>query len=253
MNPALTAVAVAVGAGAIVAVSSRDPRAALIGLAAVLVGVSVITSLLGLRGGFAGTLTAELAALGAEATPLAAVFLVIFLFLAGLFAFYIGGLYERNQADLRPFFQFHPWLYVFLVPAVSMRLWAEERRTGSIETLMCAPVRDGEVVIGKWAAAAPWARAAGRKSWPSRRSVRTATKTSPARRARVSVPKPVTAVRGVTAQRPPAQAARSAEEKVGITAARPSEAQGFRGRLDGRRKVPPCRRIPGSSHGPYRR
>jgi ABC-2 type transport system permease protein len=88
-------------------------------------------------------------------TPLAAVFLVIFLFLAGLFAFNIGGFYERNQADLRPFFQFHPWLYVFLVPAVSMRLWAEERRTGTIELIMTLPFGAADLVIGKFLAA--WA------------------------------------------------------------------------------------------------
>jgi ABC-2 type transport system permease protein len=88
-------------------------------------------------------------------TPLAAVFLVIFLFLAGLFTFNIGGFYERNQADLRPFFQFHPWLYVFLVPAVSMRLWAEERRTGTIELIMTLPFGAADLVIGKYLAA--WA------------------------------------------------------------------------------------------------
>jgi len=86
-------------------------------------------------------------------TPLAAVFLVIFLFLAGLFTFNIGGLYERNQADLRPFFQFNPWLYVFLVPAVSMRLWAEERRTGTIELIMTLPFGAADLVIGKFLAA----------------------------------------------------------------------------------------------------
>jgi len=88
-------------------------------------------------------------------TPLAAVFLVIFLFLAGLFAFNIGGFYDRNQADLRPFFQFHPWLYVFLVPAVSMRLWAEERRTGTIELAMTLPFGVRDLVLGKYLAA--WA------------------------------------------------------------------------------------------------
>lgn len=88
-------------------------------------------------------------------TPLAAVFLVIFLFLAGLFAFNLGGFYERNQSDLRPFFQFHPWLYVFLVPAVSMRLWAEERRTGTIELIMTLPFGVADLVIGKFLAA--WA------------------------------------------------------------------------------------------------
>jgi len=87
------------------------------------------------------------------ATPLAAVFLVIFLFLAGLFTFNIGGLYERGQADLRPFFQYHPWLFLFLVPAVSMRLWAEERRTGTIELITTLPFRLGELVVGKFLAA----------------------------------------------------------------------------------------------------
>ena len=87
------------------------------------------------------------------ATPLAAVFLVIFLFLAGFFTFNIGGLYERDQADLRPFFQFHPWLYLFLVPAVSMRLWAEERRTGTIELLTTLPFTVADLVIGKFLAA----------------------------------------------------------------------------------------------------
>jgi len=89
------------------------------------------------------------------ATPLAAVFLVIFLFLAGLFTFNLGGLYERGQADLRPFLGATPWLYLFLVPAVSMRLWAEERRLGTIELLTTLPLRLREVVLGKFLAA--WA------------------------------------------------------------------------------------------------
>jgi ABC-2 type transport system permease protein len=87
------------------------------------------------------------------ATPLAAVFLVIFLFLAGLFTFNIGGFYDRAQADLRPFFQYHPWLFLFLVPAVSMRLWAEERRTGTVELLTTLPFGLGELVVGKFLAA----------------------------------------------------------------------------------------------------
>ena len=74
------------------------------------------------------------------ATPVAYVFIVIFLFLNGIFTFYLGDFYERNQADLEPFFQFHPWLYLFLIPAISMRLWAEERKTGTIEFLMTLPV-----------------------------------------------------------------------------------------------------------------
>ncbi|MDT8283622.1 MAG: ABC transporter permease, partial [Gammaproteobacteria bacterium] len=69
-------------------------------------------------------------------TPLAYVFIVIFLALNGVFTFYIGGWYEREQADLTPFFDYHPILYLFLIPALSMRLWAEERKTGTIELLM---------------------------------------------------------------------------------------------------------------------
>lgn len=89
------------------------------------------------------------------ATPLAYVFVVIFLVLAGAFTFYLGGFYERGQADLASFFNFHPWLYLFLVPAVAMRLWAEERRSGSIELLLTLPVRPGAAVVAKFLAA--WA------------------------------------------------------------------------------------------------
>ena len=86
-------------------------------------------------------------------TPVAYVFIVIFLFLTGIFTFYLGGFYERNQADLEPFFQFHPWLYLFLIPAISMRLWAEERKSGTVELLMTLPVSLGQAVIGKFLAA----------------------------------------------------------------------------------------------------
>jgi len=86
-------------------------------------------------------------------TPVAYVFIVIFLVLAGVFTFYLGGLYERGQADLQPFFTFHPWLYLFLIPALSMRLWAEERKSGTIELLMTLPVSIGEAVLGKFLAA----------------------------------------------------------------------------------------------------
>jgi len=89
------------------------------------------------------------------ATPLAFVFIVIFLLLAGAFAFMLGGLYERGQADLAPFFTYHPWLYLFLIPAISMRLWAEERKSGSIELLMTLPITLPQAVIGKYLAA--WA------------------------------------------------------------------------------------------------
>lgn len=89
------------------------------------------------------------------ATPVAYVFIVIFLVLMGTFTFYLGGFYERGQADLQPFFSFHPWLYLFLVPAIAMRLWAEERKTGSIELLMTLPITAWQAVLGKYLAA--WA------------------------------------------------------------------------------------------------
>src|SRR5690242_12971249 len=87
------------------------------------------------------------------ATPLAYVFILIFLVLANVFAFNVGKLYERGQADLTPFFFFHPWLYLFLIPALSMRLWAEERKSGSIELLMTLPVTLWQAVLGKYFAA----------------------------------------------------------------------------------------------------
>jgi len=87
------------------------------------------------------------------ATPLAYVFIVIFLLLASWFTFYIGAFYERGQADLDSFFGFVPWLYLFLIPALSMKLWAEERKTGSIELLMTQPVTLREAVLGKFFAA----------------------------------------------------------------------------------------------------
>jgi ABC-2 type transport system permease protein len=89
------------------------------------------------------------------ATPLAFVFIVIFLILVGVFAFYIGNFYERGQADLAPFFAYHPWLYLFLIPALSMRLWAEERKSGTIELLMTLPITLWQAVLGKFLAA--WA------------------------------------------------------------------------------------------------
>jgi ABC-2 type transport system permease protein len=89
------------------------------------------------------------------ATPVAYVFIVIYLVLMGTFTFYVGNFYERGQADLASFFNFHPWLYLFLVPAISMRLWAEERKTGSIELLMTMPITAWQAVLGKFLAA--WA------------------------------------------------------------------------------------------------
>lgn len=90
---------------------------------------------------------------GYFSTPVAYVFIVIFLFLMGVFTFYIGAFYERNQADLEPFFRFHPWLYLFLLPAIAMRLWSEERKTGTIELLMTLPIPTYQSVIGKFLAA----------------------------------------------------------------------------------------------------
>jgi ABC-2 type transport system permease protein len=89
------------------------------------------------------------------ATPLAFVFIVIFLALTGAFPFYLGGFFIAGQANLQTFFGFHPWLYLLLVPAVAMRLWAEERKTGTIELLMTLPISTLEAVLGKFVAA--WA------------------------------------------------------------------------------------------------
>ena len=90
-------------------------------------------------------------------TPVAYVFIVIFLFVTGIFTWSkdLGGFFERGQADLGAFFYFHPWLYLFLIPAISMRLWAEERKQGTIELLMTLPIPLPAAVLGKFLAA--WA------------------------------------------------------------------------------------------------
>jgi len=90
---------------------------------------------------------------GYFATPVAWVFIVIFLVMAGAFTFYIGAFYDRGIADLDPFFTFHPWLYLFLVPAIAMRLWAEERRSGTVELLLTLPLTPWQAVLGKFLAA----------------------------------------------------------------------------------------------------
>ena len=87
------------------------------------------------------------------ATPVAYVFIVIFVALSGVFTFYLGNFFEREQADLTPFFGFHPWLHLVLAPAVSMRLWAEERQSGSVELLMTLPIAAWQAVLGKFLAA----------------------------------------------------------------------------------------------------
>lgn len=89
------------------------------------------------------------------ATPVAYVFIAIFLILSGVATFFMGGFFERGQADLLAFFNFHPWLYLFLVPAIAMRAWAEERKSGTIELIMTLPVSIGQIVAGKFLAA--WA------------------------------------------------------------------------------------------------
>ncbi len=91
-------------------------------------------------------------------TPVAYVFIVFFLTLLGAMTFFMGGFFERGQADLAPFFAFHTWLYLLLVPAISMRLWSEERKTGTIELLLTLPVSATQAVVAKFLAA--WAFAA---------------------------------------------------------------------------------------------
>jgi ABC-2 type transport system permease protein len=86
-------------------------------------------------------------------TPTAYVFVAAFLAAASLFAFQIGGLFEAGRADLQIFFQFHPWLYLIFMPALAMRAWADEMRTGTLETLLAIPVPTASLVLGKFMAA----------------------------------------------------------------------------------------------------
>jgi ABC-2 type transport system permease protein len=92
---------------------------------------------------------------GYFATPVAVVFIVIFLALQGVLTFNLGGFFDRDQADLVPFFNFLPWVFLLLVPAITMRLWAEERRIGTIEMLLTLPITQTQAVVGKFLAA--WA------------------------------------------------------------------------------------------------
>lgn len=89
------------------------------------------------------------------ATPVATVFIVIFLVLQGTLTFNLGNFFERGQADLSPFFTFIPWVFLLLIPAITMRLWAEERRLGTIELLLTLPITQAQAVLGKFLAA--WA------------------------------------------------------------------------------------------------
>jgi ABC-2 type transport system permease protein len=92
---------------------------------------------------------------GYFASPVAYVFIVIFLLLAGFFTFMVGGFFERGEATLLSFFLWHPWLYLFLVPAVGMRLWSEERRQGTMELLLTMPITAWQAIVGKFLAS--WA------------------------------------------------------------------------------------------------
>jgi ABC-2 type transport system permease protein len=87
------------------------------------------------------------------ATPVATVFIVIFLVLQGTLTFNMGNFFERDQADLNPFFTFIPWVFLLLIPAITMRLWAEERRLGTIELLLTLPITQWQAVLGKFFAA----------------------------------------------------------------------------------------------------
>ncbi len=89
---------------------------------------------------------------GYFASPVAYVFIVIFLLMVGFFTFMAGGFFERGEASLISFFLWHPWLYLFLVPAVGMRLWSEERRLGTIELLLTMPITPWQAIVGKFLA-----------------------------------------------------------------------------------------------------
>jgi len=89
---------------------------------------------------------------GYFASPVAYVFIVIFLLLTGFFTFALGGFFELGQAVPEPFFRWHPWLYLFLVPAAAMRLWSEERRLGTMELLLTLPITAWQAIVGKFVA-----------------------------------------------------------------------------------------------------
>src|SRR5919109_66290 len=89
---------------------------------------------------------------GYFASPIAFVFIVIFLLLSGFFTFMVAGFFENGEATLAPFFVWHPWLYLFLVPAVGMRMWSEERRLGTMELLLTMPITPWQAIVGKFLA-----------------------------------------------------------------------------------------------------
>src|SRR5204862_7951295 len=92
---------------------------------------------------------------GYFSSPVSFVFIVIFLLLSGFFTFMVASFFERGEASLQAFFAWHPWLYLFLVPAVGMRMWSEERRLGTIELLLTMPVTPSQAILGKFIAS--WA------------------------------------------------------------------------------------------------
>ncbi|MDB6153228.1 MAG: family transporter protein [Chthoniobacteraceae bacterium] len=89
---------------------------------------------------------------GYFSSPVAFVFIVIFLLLSGFFTFMMANFFERGEANLQSFFMWHPWLYLFLVPAVGMRMWSDERRLGTIELLLTMPVTPWQAIVGKFLA-----------------------------------------------------------------------------------------------------
>ena len=101
-------------------------------------------------------------------SPVAYVFLTAFLVLAGFLTFGVAMFYERRQADLTPFFFWHPWVYLLLVPAATMGLWADERRNGTAELLLTLPVTIFEVLVGKFLAAWSFRRHRPRADVPGR-------------------------------------------------------------------------------------
>ena len=85
-------------------------------------------------------------------SPIAYVFLIIFLILTGFFTFMMGGFFQSDEASLARFFVWHPWLYMLLVPAIGMRMWAEERRMGTLELLFTLPLSAKQAIMGKFLA-----------------------------------------------------------------------------------------------------
>jgi ABC-2 type transport system permease protein len=103
---------------------------------------------------------------GYFATPVAYVFIIIFLGLLNALTFFMGNFFDRGQADLASFFQFHAWVYMLLIPAISMRMWAEERKSGTVELLMTLPLSLMQIVVGKYLASVVFAAIALALTFP---------------------------------------------------------------------------------------